>query len=524
VRFLRHSGSFCFLMVLSLVCTQGGAAEQGTPLLWLHHGLPSAQALAVIGQMRTADRYGLRPADYDVDTLVQQMGQLATTNAGVGEARDAMARNFDRTLSAAALRFITHLHSGRVSARSAGFDIEESRPAFNGPENLHRLAVSTDVAAELRSVEPPFLHYQLLKNALQRYRLPAAQSDLTQLPPFASRSLACGDHYQGAPTLRRLLRAVGDFGAHAPEPQDSQMLDAGMCAALRRFQDRHGLSPDGVLGRNTFRALTVPLSGRVRQIELTLERWRWLPPFATPPIIINIPQFRLFAFRTTQDRVADILQMPVIVGRAYPRMRTPVFMADMRYVIFRPYWNVPPSIVRHEMLAAIRKSVDYLARNDLELVRGESDEGPVIAPDAASIDALARGELRLRQRPGVGNALGLIKFDMPNRYNVYLHSTPEQHLFDEAQRAFSHGCIRVGNPLALAAHVLRGTAGEWSPLAIEAAMHGDRTLRVPLAQPIPVLVLYGTELAKEDGQVMFFDDIYGHDRRLEHLLATKGGG
>src|ERR1019366_8972999 len=197
---------------------------------------------------------------------------------------------------------------------------------------------------------------------------------------------------------------------------------------------------------------------------------------------------------------------------------------DMRYVIFRPYWNVPPSIVRHEMLAAIRKSVDYLARNDLELVRGESDEGPVIAPDAASIDALARGELRLRQRPGVGNALGLIKFDMPNRYNVYLHSTPEQHLFDEAQRAFSHGCIRVGNPLALAAHVLRGTAGEWSPLAIEAAMHGDRTLRVPLAQPIPALVLYGTGLAKEDGQVMFFDDIYGHDRRLEHLLATKGGG
>jgi murein L,D-transpeptidase YcbB/YkuD len=251
---------------------------------------------------------------------------------------------------------------------------------------------------------------------------------------------------------------------------------------------------------------------------------RWLPPkLATPPIIVNIPQFRLFAFRTTEDHVADILQMPVIVGRIFPRNRTPVFISEMRFVVFRPYWDVPPSIVQNEMLAPIRKSIDYLDRNDLELVRGEGDDGAVVAPDAASIEALARGELRLRQRPGEGNALGLIKFLMPNGYNVYLHSTPQQHLFNEAQRAFSHGCIRVADPLSLAVHVLRGTPGDWSLAAVEAAMHGDATQRIALASPIPVLVLYGTALAKEDGQVMFFNDIYGHDRRLERLLAATGG-
>jgi murein L,D-transpeptidase YcbB/YkuD len=491
------------------------AQNPATTLLWFRNGHASTQALALLAQLRDAERYGLRPRDYGGEALAAQVSEPALAGA-----RDTLQwQALDAAISAAALRFATHLHSGRVPARRAGFDVEQARPAFDGAAAVRLLATSSDTLATLQALEPPFLHYRLLKDALQRYRQLSMQGGLTELPPFKPRSLREGERYAGAPALRRLLQALGDLDARAAEPSDPLLLDAGLCAALRRFQDRHGLPPDGVLGRSTYRALSVPMATRVRQIELTLERWRWLPAFTRPPIIVNIPQFRLFAFRTTDDRVADILQMPVIVGRIFPRNRTPVFMSELRYVVFRPYWDVPPSIVQHEMLAPIRKSIDYLARNNLELVRGEGDDGAVVAPDEASIAALARGELRLRQRPGEGNALGLIKFLMPNGYNVYLHSTPEQHLFNEAQRAFSHGCIRVADPLALAAQVLHDTPGDWTPQAIDAAMHGEATQRIALARPIPVLVLYGTALAKEDGQIMFFEDIYGHDRRLERLIG-----
>jgi murein L,D-transpeptidase YcbB/YkuD len=287
-----------------------------------------------------------------------------------------------------------------------------------------------------------------------------------------------------------------------------------------RFQGRHGLSVDGLLSRRTFRALTIPLAARARSIELTLERWRWLPPFTAPPIIVNIPQFQLFAFRTTIDRAADIAQMPVIVGQSFREKRTPVFVSELRYIVFRPFWDVPASIVRKEMLAPMRADPGFLDRNDLEIVRGGGDDATPVTPDAASIDALAAGQLRLRQRPGPDNALGLVKFVMPNDYGVYLHSTPARALFGKARRDFSHGCIRVSDPAALAAHVLRANQGDWSAAAVGAAMEGAATQRVTLASPVPVMVLYATALATEAGPVLFFDDIYGYDRRLERMLQA----
>ena len=262
----------------------------------------------------------------------------------------------------------------------------------------------------------------------------------------------------------------------------------------------------------------------VRKIELTLERWRWLPTFQTPPIIVNIPEFRLFAFRTTADRAADILQMDVIVGRTFPRTRTPVFVSDMTSVIFRPYWDVPRSIMLREELPKIRANPGYLAVQHLEIVRGATDSAKPLPPTAASFQLLESGAARLRQRPGPDNALGLIKFDLPNRYDVYLHSTPARQLFLRQRRAFSHGCIRVSDPVTLAAYVLRGAPGEWTPARIESAMNGTQTRRVKLARPIRVIILYGTVLVKEDGEVLFFDDLYGQDRRLERLLGLPRAG
>ena len=510
---LRRWCAGAWLVSLTLLCCATAGAAESTPL-WFRGGQPTPQAIALLAQLRVADHYGLRPEDYDAEALASEVQQLRAAHIHNPE---AIAR-LERALAAAVVRFATHLHSGRIDPRAAGFKPFKPRPPLDGPATLRRLAGSADPVAELHGLQPPFLHYRLLQDALERYRGLARQSALTDLPPLGLRSLHVGDRYPGAAALRRLLRAVGDLNPGEDSPGDELVIDAQLSAALQQFQTRHALPPDGALGAATFRALTTPLLQRVRQIELTLERWRWLAPFSTPPIIVNIPQFHLYAFRSTEDHVAQMLQMPVIVGRIFPRMRTPVFESEMRYLVFRPYWDVPASIVRNEMLASIRKSPDYLARNNLELVRGGGDDGRVVEPDAANIEALAAGALRLRQRPGDDNALGLVKFVMPNDYRVYLHATPEQHLFGATRRAYSHGCIRLGEPAQLALHVLQVSGGDWTAEAVAAAMHGSDARRVELQKPIPVLVLYSTALAREDGQLMFFDDIYGHDRRLEALL------
>jgi len=213
------------------------------------------------------------------------------------------------------------------------------------------------------------------------------------------------------------------------------------------------------------------------------------------------------------------LQMDVIVGRTYPQAQTPVFEGDMRYVILRPYWDVPYSIIQHEMLPKIRANPDYLNVQHLELASGPDDSSPAVPPTPENVAALAAGKLRLRQQPGEDNALGLVKFIFPNSYNVYLHSTPAHSLFKEPARAFSHGCIRVSDPLALATLVLKDAPGNWTGEKIQAAMNGTTSVRVDLARPINVLILYATALATEAGPVLFFDDIYGYDRILERQLG-----
>ena len=291
---------------------------------------------------------------------------------------------------------------------------------------------------------------------------------------------------------------------------------------LKKALARYRMLAAGRVTPTRAELLSAPYAKRIRQIELTLERWRWLPEFHTPPIIVNIPQFRLFAFQSTRDLKAEIVQMDVIVGRTFPKLRTPVFAADMKYVVFRPYWDVPYSITQKEMLPDLRRKPDFWKKQHLELVAGPGDTAAVVPFSPAALEQLAAGKLRLRQQPGADNALGLIKFMLPNPYNVYLHSTPANRLFKQARRTFSHGCIRVSDPVTLADYVLRNATQTWTPQSITAAMNGTDTFRVNLKTPIRVLILYATALATEDGGILFFDDIYGHDRRLAQLLERSG--
>jgi murein L,D-transpeptidase YcbB/YkuD len=489
-------------------------AASGGALLWSRDGHATEQARALLRVLQEAESYGLRTQDYAPESL----GPAPDVPAGALAANAQALAHFDVRLSTAALRFISDLHFGRVAPQAAGFQLDQPREPFDLGLALKNVAGAPDVPAALTAVEPGFYHYKLLKEALAHYRTMALEPHLTELPPVTA-TVKVGDAYAGAPQLRRLLAVLGDLPpggeSAAPEPT----FDANLSAAVRTFQQRHGLTPDGVLGKSTLTVLQTPLAQRIRQISLTLERWRWLTPFKTPPIIVNIPQFQLFAFRTTEDRVADILQMNVIVGRTFQHTQTPVFEKDMRYVVLRPYWDVPYSITKKEMLPKIRANPRYLTAQRLEIVNGQSDSSPVVAPTPENIELLAAAKLRLRQQPGEDNALGLVKFMFPNSYNVYLHSTPAHRLFQESVRAFSHGCIRVADPLALATLVLKDAPGDWTREKVQAAMNGTRTIRVNLTRPINVLILYATALATEAGPVLFFDDIYGYDKKLERQLG-----
>jgi murein L,D-transpeptidase YcbB/YkuD len=487
--------------------------------LWSRTRVVTPQAIDAINQLRAAENVGLHAAEYDANGLFYFLVDLVTTRS----AGDDQWALFDIGLTTALLAYARDVHSGRVDPRVAGLDLTVEPARLDLPPLVEELSTSHDVAGVLRGLEPPFKHYQYLKRALVHYRELAQVPGLTRLPPLPARSVKPGETYSGTAQLRALLVALGDLpeppnGGAAPPGGDS--LDSPLVEALQRFQSRHGLDVDGALGRDTYAALTTPLGVRVAQIERTLERWRWLPPRVdSPPIIVNIPQFRLFAFHTPEDTEKELLAMNVIVGKAFPANRTPVFVSDMTYLVLRPYWDVPYSITTREMLPSLRTNAGYLAAHGLEMVRGGGDAATVVAPTPENIEALARGTLRLRQVPGPNNALGLAKFIMPNPFNVYLHSTPAQSLFGRSSRAFSHGCVRVADALALAQYVLRDEP-TWTRENIVAAMNGTRPLRIDLRTPIRVFIVYGTAVARENGSVLFFEDVYGHDASLQRLLEV----
>jgi len=492
-------------------------ARRGGGTFWSRNQAPTPQAKALIGVLQSAANYGLVPEDYGAKSLSAALASLQADSS----AKTDQWLAFDIALSNAALMFLHDLHFGRVDPRAAHFDMPRRTEHFDDAYYLEQLAAGSDSAAVVAQVEPNYLHYRLLRKALARYRGLEDTVPVRGLPPLA-RAVAPGQAFAGSPDVRRVLVALGDLSPDQAA-NTSPVLDAPLVNGLKRFQYLHGLRDSGVLDTATYAALSVPLARRVRQIELTLERWRWVPPLEPPTLIVNIPQFRLFLFRSTVDSEAEMLRMNVIVGRAYPQLHTPIFTAEMNAVLFRPYWEVPTSIARAEILPQLRKNRLYLERENLELVTSSEPEVPLpVTPE--NLEGLAAGRLRLRQRPGPDNSLGLIKFVLPNPYSVYLHSTPAQRLFDQPRRAFSHGCIRVSDPVALAVDVLRGTPGNWTADKVRAAMTGDLTFQVSLAQPVHVLILYGTAIATEDGAVHFFDDLYGDDRMLERLLGLRPVG
>jgi len=475
---------------------------------WSRDGRPTPQALAIVELLTQADNLGLNAEDYDAGRWTDRLTRLQAHVAG----GDAI---FDAAVTVCVMRYISDQHIGRINPEHFKFGLDVESKKYDLPTLLRERLVNGDVNSELAQVGPPFNGFKRALGALQRYQQLAKQDDGEKLS-VPSKPVLPGSSYDGVPRLTRLLRLLGDLPANAAVPESSNVYQGALVDAVKHFQGRHGLPPTGRLDEITLRHLNTPLSERIEQLRLTLERWHWLPDrFTEAPIVVNIPEFRLRAFDSAMN---EALTMNVIVGKAFHH-KTPVFERDMRYVIFRPYWNVPPSIQRSESVPAIQKDRDYLAKKGFEAI---TPDGQLVTAGAVSDEVLAQlrsGKLEVRQKPGSTNALGLVKLMFPNEYNVYLHSTPSAQLFSQTRRDFSHGCIRVEKPAELAAWVLRDKP-EWTLDRVKAAMtSGKDNQQVNLTKPIPVLILYGTAVVDPDGSVRFFDDIYGYDDELKQALA-----
>lgn len=472
---------------------------------WYADGQWRAAADSLLHTLQRSDRQGLAPADYQTSTLQQRLDTLAATPSPRTIAR------LDTRMTAAALDYASDVYNGRIAPEAVDPDWYVPDDTINAAKDLQQSLHDGDLSKTLRQMAPDHAAYQRLRRALGRYQVLAEEGGWPTIP--AGDVLHPGDSSARVPTLRKRLAMTDDLPPRAAAEQDSTF-DAALAGALHHFQQRHGLTTDSLLGPSTREALNVPAEERARQIALNLERWRWLPQdLGARHVMVNIPAFQLSAYRG--DELA--LQMEVIAGSAYSGRATPIFADTMEYVIFRPYWNIPPSIANEEILPKARGNRDYLVSNNYQIVSHYGPGAEVYDPYSTDLSRVVSGELRLREKAGPTNALGLVKFMFPNQYAVYLHDTPADHLFSKVERDFSHGCVRLERPKDFAAFVLNNKP-DWTRERIDRAMHEGSWQRVDLEAPIPVYLAYWTAFVDQDGTVHFREDLYDHDGTLDRKL------
>jgi murein L,D-transpeptidase YcbB/YkuD len=465
-------------------------ARRGYLPVWSRDSEIAPATRALVHALGEAGAEGLRPESYRLTRIEAVLERLHTSLRG-GRLGPQDRAALDLLLSDAYLTYGTHLARGQVEPRTihSGWSIESR--SVDVVASLEGALAPGRVEVALAALAPQTPEYAALRAALARYRGIAARGGWPLLP--AGLALRAGARGDAVVRLRtRLASEVRLAPADSPAVYGTSLTEA-----VRVFQRTHGLRDDGVVGPATRASLNFGAGRRVEQIELSMERLRWLPDDLSRRYIrVSIPAFELAAME--DGRTA--LTMRVVGGR--PDWRTPIFSARMTSVVLSPYWNIPPGIAEAEVLPKARRDPGYLSRNGIRWVRDGSG-------------------YRLRQDPGPLNPLGGVKFLFPNPYDTYLHDTPSKNLFAEPERAYSHGCMRVERPLELAEYVL-GEQG-WSREEILAGMTRGVERTVPLEDPIPVHVLYRTAWVDTAGRVQFRDDLYGHDRRLREALAGKVG-
>lgn len=477
---------------------------------WSDERGPTALVDDLVGSLRRADLEGLRSEDYHLAGIEAVLAAVrADAKRGPALAPDRWAE-LDLLLTDAFLVYGAHLLAGRVNPETLRPEWVSHRRTADIAAVLEAAMESGNIAAALEALVPPGYGYRRLREALARYRAVAVSGGWPVIPDG---SLRLGDRGGPVAALRERLRLEDDL--EPGEAQDDDLFDQPLEQALRKFQRRHGQTADGVVSPATRAELNVRVERRVEQLELNLERWRWLPKdLGRRHIIVNIAAYEL----NVVDEQGVVLAMRVVVGRPYNR--TPVLSDTMRYIVLNPYWHVPRSIAAGELLPKVKRDRSYLARYKLRVFPNAGPDAPEVDPATVNWSAVTpdRFSFRLRQDPGPRNALGRVKFMFLNKFNVYLHDTPARPLFEETQRDFSHGCIRIQHPIELATYLLRDDP-RWSRDGLLLALEEAVDLTVPLPEPMPIHLLYWTAWADGDGTIEFRRDI--HDRDAPLLTALR---
>ena len=474
---------------------------------WVTEQGPGQKAEALVSVLKSSEEDGLDPEHYRLKNIEKLWKSAAPQELAA----------LDVTLTLALGNYVTDMREGQ--AVTCLLDPKLFAAArdkkVNTSEVIKQALAAPDIVRFLQNQAPQHHGYQSLKKVLARYKDLKKQGGWPAIP--AGKVLKPGMHDKRLPLIIKRLTVTGDLREPVP---DFKTYNERLVQAVQHFQKRYNLEQDGIIGKDTLAALTIPVEDHIRQIILNMERWRWLPhTLDDQRLLVNIAGFRLAGIQDEHQEIA----MPVIVGKVYHK--TPVFSRTMSYLEINPFWNIPNSIAINEIVGKMIKDPGYLARKHIRIFAGWQNKSREISPSSIDWKSIGSGikKYRLRQDPGPENALGTIKFMFPNRYNVYLHDTPGHSLFKRTRRSFSHGCIRVSDPLALAEYLLKKDGKLWSKKKIKALIAKGKRLVVPLTHPFPVHILYRTVFVEPtDGTVHFYDDIYGRDKLLAEALFSDG--
>ncbi len=471
------------------------AADRNYKPLWVRDDGPKTKARDVLKVFQDAGKLGLNPANYRI-AQIERMMELKTPRE-LAELELLLTRSFidfGRDINRGVVLPGDASRENAITAKEIG-----ALTLIDGAENAH------NIADYVRTLEPQSPEYQRLRGALATYRAIAAKGGFPVIA--GGPALKPGMHDKRIVAIREYLRLTGDLNPDADKGGD--LYDTDLIAAVKWFQYRHGLTEDGILAATTFEEMNVPVVNRVRQIELNLERRRWMDDDLGPYyILVNVADQELKVVKDGKT----VHTARLVVGKPYAR--TPVFSDKMRYIVFNPYWNVPPNIANNEYLPKLKRNPGVLQS---EHIRVFASNGSEVSPYSVNWSALDRMPYSLRQDSGGKNALGKVKFMFPNRFNVYLHDTPSKSLFNKDLRIFSHGCMRVENPLDLAELLLADQG--WSRARIDSTIAEGKERIVNLKTPVRVHVTYLTAWVNKDGSMQFRRDPYKRDDQLSEVLS-----
>ncbi len=514
---------------------------QNASLYWISAKGPSSSAYEMVEIIRNSSDEALNPNDYNLEEIESTLSRLEQDRESGNAYHPEDLAELELLLSNSFLKYAHDVHYGRIRIEQINLDLPSERPV-NLTELLITATTSGQVQNTLNRLFPKHPMYEKLKVSLKEYREIAANGGWQRVP--------YGDKFEkGARgnrviALRERLKVTGELDSSVP---NNNVFDNTLDIAVRKYQETHGLYVDGVVGKSTIESLNAPVEQRISQIELTMERWRLLPQYlGSKYILVNIANFHLYGVENNDDAI----DMRIVVGK--PHWNTPMFSEEMTHIVMNPYWNIPPSIFKDDIVPRIKQDPTYMSKRGIDAVGLEAPEIVAIEEEEESVEVaehveasnevvqdqglseaeiqneqaqeeytaqVLSGKYRLRQNPGPSNPLGQIKFLFPNKHSVYLHDTPNRGFFKRAQRNFSHGCIRVQKPIELAEFVLEANP-DWTQSRINSSINSRKTRTVHLNQTIPVYILYFTTWVDESGNANFHKDIYGLDQSLLNALRT----